>query len=248
VFRPAETIGVSYRAWSRGASEAVLYADYRNAFKPAAIDFGPDFTPDILLPETAQSYEAGLKGSLVGGDFSYQLEFFLQNFENLVVATSTGALANAAQERLKGLDFEARYQLVEDLALTGNFAYHDARFGQYLFFDGISNVDVAGKNLTLAPHILASAGILYERAEGFNATVVVNYVGSRFLDEENTARVGGYATLAATLGYQFGLYGITLEGTNLTNQRPPVTASEFGSQSYYLLPARTLWLRLSSRL
>ena len=28
------------------------------------------------------------------------------------------------------------------------------------------------------------------------------------------------------------------------NQRPPVTASEFGSQSFYVLPARLVFLRL----
>jgi hypothetical protein len=36
---------------------------------------------------------------------------------------------------------------------------------------------------------------------------------------------------------------VTLEGTNLTNVRPPVSASEFGSQSFYLLNARMVWFR-----
>jgi hypothetical protein len=48
----------------------------------------------------------------------------------------------------------------------------------------------------------------------------------------------------ATLGYSFGASSVSFEGTNLSNQRPPVTASEFGSQSFYLLNARMLWLRV----
>lgn len=244
--RPSETVGASYRAWSDGASEAVLYADYRNAFKPSAIDFGPDYTPDVLLPETAQSYEAGVKGAF--GRLSYQSELFLQDFQNLVVATSTGALANAAKEQLKGAELEARYAATEDLSLAANLAYHDARFRQYLFFDGVSTVNVAGNELTLSPHVLASAGLFYQPKTGFNATVVVDYVGRRFLDEENTAPTGAYATLAATLGYRFERYALTLEGTNLTNQRPPVTSSEFGSESFYLLPARMVWLKLGAAL
>ena len=76
---------------------------------------------------------------------------------------------------------------------------------------------------------------------------MLNYVGRRFLDEENTAPAGGYARLDATLGYRFGHYELALAGTNLTNQRPPVSASEFGSESFYLLNARTLWLRLTYR-
>ncbi len=244
VVRPSETVGASWRAWQEGGDEAVLYADFRGAFKPAAIDFGPDYTPDILNPETAQSYEIGVKGAAGAGLLSYELEGFLQNFRNLVVATPTGALANAASERLKGVELETRWRVAPDLALAANLAWHDARFGNYLFFDGVNTVNVVGNELTLSPHILASAGLLYTPDQGWNATLVANYVGRRYLDEENTASAGAYTTLAATIGYRFGKYLVALEGTNLTNARPPVSASEFGSQSFYLLNARMVWLRL----
>jgi iron complex outermembrane receptor protein len=244
VVRPSETIGVSYRAWRDGGDEAVLFADYRNAFKPSAQDFGPDFQPTVLLPETAQSYEAGIKGALANGALTYDLEGFLQNFQNLVVPLPTGFLTNAAGERLEGVELETRYHLTPDLAVAGSIVYHNDQFTNYLFFNGVSSVNVAGNQLTLSPHILASGGILYTPPTGFNATVVVNYVGDRYLDEENLAKVPGYTTLAATVGYKFGKYQISLEGTNLTNQRPPVSASEFGSSSFYLLNARMLWLNL----
>ncbi len=242
--KPAGTIGASYKAWENGGDEAVLYADYRNAFKPSAQDFGPDYQPTVLLPETAQSYEAGVKGALAASALSYDAEIFLQNFQNLVVPLPTGFLTNAAHEQLKGIEFETRYELLPNLALAANFAYHDDRFGQYFFFNGVSSVNVAGRELTLSPHVLASGGVLYTPAQGFNATFVVNYVGRRYLDEENIAPVDGYTTLAATAGYRFDHYLVSVEGTNLTNQRPPVSASEFGSESFYLLNARMLWLRL----
>ncbi|HKD22227.1 MAG TPA: TonB-dependent receptor [Rhizomicrobium sp.] len=245
-FRPSETIGASYRVWDEGADEAVFYADYRNDFKPAAIDFGPDFQPAVLKPETAKSYELGIKGIGAGGALTWQGEMFLQDFQNLVVAADTGFLTNAAASRLRGVEVEARYEPAPDLVLAANFAWHDDRYVQYQFFDGTSYIDVAGNELPLSPHILASAGVLYAPPQGLNATLTVNYVGRRFLDEENTASVAGYAALAATLGYRIGRYGLTLEGTNLTNRRPPVSASEFGSSSFYLLPPRMLWLRLSA--
>jgi iron complex outermembrane receptor protein len=244
IIRPTETLGISYRLWADGKDELIAYVDYRNAFKPAAIDFGPDYTPDLLRPETAKSYEAGLKGAAAGGRFTYQAELFSLNFENLVVATSSGALANAAGERLKGIEAEIHYQLMPDLGLVANASYHDARFTQYLFFDGNANVDVAGRELPLSPHVLAGLGLLYTPNQGLSASVVGRYIGRRFLDEENTAPVGGYTTLDANVGYRIGAYQVMVEGTNLTNQRPPVSASEFGSQSFYLLPARMTWLRL----
>ncbi len=247
VVRPAGTVGASNRIWQNGADEAVIYADYRNAFKPSALDFGPDYQPAVLLPETAQSYEAGLKGAMLGGRLTYDSELFLQKFNNLVVATSSGALANAAKEELKGVEVGARLQVMPDLALVGNLAYHDAHFTKYLFADPNSgdDVDVAGRSLPLSPHVLASTGILYTPKTGFYFTVVGNYIGRRYLDEENTAPVGAYATLATTVGYQFGRYTVSFEGTNLTDRRPPVTSSEFGSESFYLLRGRTTWLKLS---
>jgi iron complex outermembrane receptor protein len=244
MIRPSETAGVSYRAWVEGKNEAVVFADVRNAFKPAAIDFGPDFTPNLLSPETTQSYELGVKGAALDGHLSYQAELFQLNFHNLVVRTDSGALANAAGEKLKGVEAEVRYQVTADLELAGSASYHDATFTKYLFFDGLSNVDVAGRQLTLSPHMLASAGILYTPSHGPFATAVARYVGRRFLDPENTAAVGGYSTLDANVGYVFGRIRVTIEGTNLTNQRPPVTSSEFGSQSFYLLPARMTWIRI----
>jgi iron complex outermembrane receptor protein len=242
--RPSETIGVSYRAWVDGKDEFIVYADFRNAFKPAAIDFGPDYTPDILNPETAQSYEGGVKGAAADGRLTYQAEMFLLNFSNLVVANSEGALVNAGGERLKGVEAEARYQITPDTTIAASGSYHDARFTQYQLFDGVSSIDVGGNQLTLSPHILASAGLLYTPKRGVNATAVARYVGRRYLDEENTAVVGGYTTIDANLGYSWGSVRVTLEAANLTNQRPPVTSSEFGAESFYLLPARTLWIRL----
>jgi iron complex outermembrane receptor protein len=244
VRRLTETIGTSYQFWADGKDEAVAYADYRDAFKPAAIDFGPDYTPDLLLPEGAHSYELGLKGSAGDGRFSYQAEVFRLDFTNLVVATSSGALANAAAERLSGIEAEARYEVAPDLALAASAAWHDATYTNYLFFDGTSNVDVAGRELPLSPQVLASAGVLFTPRRGFTATAVIRYVGRRYLDEQNSAAVGGYVTEDATLGYSLGPTRVSLEGTNLSNQRPPVTASEFGSQSFYLLNARMLWLRV----
>ena len=35
--RPTETVGASYRLWADGKDEAVLYADYRDAFKPLSL-------------------------------------------------------------------------------------------------------------------------------------------------------------------------------------------------------------------
>ena len=75
--------------------------------------------------------------------------------------------------------------------------------------------------------------------------MTANYVGSRFLDEANSAPATSYATIDASLGYRWSRFGLAVHGYNLTDRRPPVSQSEFGSGSYYLLPARAWFFDLT---
>ena len=250
--RLSGTAGASYRVWKSGADQTVLFANYRNAFKPAAIDFGPDYRPDVLNAETAQSYEVGVKGALLGGRLDYQAGAFLLNFKNLVVTTTdengNPLVQNAGGERLKGIEFESRYHATADLALVGNISYHDARFTQFIASEGGENVDAAGHQLTLSPHLLGAVGILYTPAQGLYASVVANYVGRRFLDIANQAPTGSYMTQDLTVGYRWPRYSISFNGYNLSNKRVPVSASEFGDQSFYLLTGRTVFVSFGASL
>ena len=242
IVKLSETLGASYRLWHHGPESVSVYADVRSAFKPSAIDFGPDFTPDLLQPETALSYETGLKGVTAGGSLEYQAELFQMNFNNLVVATPSGALANAAGEKLKGIELESRWHMTKQFDVVGSASYHDTRFTNYEFFDGVNTVNVQGNQLPLAPHVVAAAGLLYAPVNGWSGNAILKYSGRRYLDEENIAVVGGYTAIDANLAYSWDKYRISLDGTNLSNQRPPVTSSEFGSESFYLLNGRTIFV------
>ena len=252
VTRASGMAGASYALWRTGADEAVLYADYRNSFKPAAIDFGPDYTPTVLNPETAQSYEGGVKGRLLNGIVDYDVNGFLVDFKNLVVATTDAEgdpiLQNAGGQKLRGAEAEFGFNLPNYVKLSFNGSYHNATFTQYVATEGGANVNASGKELPLSPHWLGSLGLLYEPPRGFTATSVVSYIGRRYLDLANQAPVGGYTTIAASAGYRFGQYDLEVTGTNLSDQRPPVTESEFGDSSYYLLPGRTVLVSLSAAL
>lgn len=252
VTRGTYMAGASYRIWSRGPDEAVAYVDYRDSFKPAAIDFGPDYTPDVLDPETAQNYEGGVRGKLFGGVLRYDASAFQVDFHNLVVATTDAdgnpILQNAGGQRLRGAELELVAGLSHALSIVLDGSYHDARFTRYLATEGGANVDASGNQLPLSPHWLGSVGLLYTPTRGLHGTATLNYVGRRYLDLANGAPIGGYETVAATFGYRFGRYDLRVVGDNLSDQRPPVTASEFGDQSYYLLNGRTVVVALEARL
>ena len=249
VTRLSGSVGVSYLAWSSGKDSLSAFANYKNVFKPAAIDFGPDNTPDILKPETARSYELGLKGRFANGLFQIEASLFQLDFRNLVVATTDAdgdpIFENAGGERLRGIEAESRWQLAPELLLASAFSYHDAKFTHYIANEGGANIDASGNQLTLSPHVLASAGLIYKPAKGPFGSATLNYVGRRYLDIANTAKASPYAVVDARAGYRWPRYELSAVAENLSNARPAVTASEFGDQSYYRLPGRRVLVDLT---
>jgi outer membrane receptor protein involved in Fe transport len=252
--RPSGSIGVSYIAWGGegAAQQGTLFADYRDTFKPAAIDFGPDVNPQILQPETGKSYEAGMRLKTLGGRLAWEVAAFRLDLENLVVhqVDQNGApiLANAGNERFEGVESEIRWSFAADTSVMASYSYHDARFGNTISTEGGTTAQLSGHQLELSPHNLAALGLQFAPVRGPQAAVQLAYIGRRFLDRLNTAPTGGYTTLDARLAYRFARGTFSLNGYNLTDRRAPVTGSEFGDESYYLLPARRVMFEVSYNL
>jgi iron complex outermembrane receptor protein len=242
--------GASFLAWHDDNGGVWVYADYKDAFKPAAIDFGPEAEGEILKPETAQTIEAGLKGSHGGGRFNWQASASRMDFENLVIARTVNgrpSLENAGEQRFEGVEVEGKYRLSEALILQGSYAHHSAEFRDFVQeFDGVPT-QLRGHTLELSPDQLGALGLTWAPERGLVGWGSVNYIGERFLNKRNTAVAGSYTTVAAGIGYRFERGEVRLDGFNLTDERDPVAESELGESQYYRLPARFLRASLTWR-
>lgn len=241
--KPSGSIGASYLLWSDGGNALTAFADYRDTYKPAAIDFGPEAEGEILKPETADSWEAGLKGRLADGRIDWEFSYFHMNFSNLVIPEDIGGLpglANGGKERFKGAEIEGDWRVSPDFRVRATYAYHDARYtDREVLLDDGTVVNYAGNRLEASPQNLAALGLLYTPVLGFEGTIVWNYVGRRFLDQENETPVGSYVIVDANIGYRFDKWELRLDGYNLTDRRDPVAISELGDGQAYRLPGRT---------
>ncbi len=240
--RGAGSIGVSFRAWEKSEDSLWLFADYRNTFKPAAIDFGPEAEGDLLEPEDADMIEAGLKGVNADGRLGWEVSGYHMSFRNVVVATQVNglpAIANVGEEKFDGAEAEISWAIARDLRAQATYAYHKSEFGNYLAdFGGPQPQQLEGNRIEMVPEDLASVGVLYLPPKGFNANVIAQYVGSRYLNMRNTALADAYATWSAGVGYRFGHAEVRIDGVNLNDRRDPVAESELGDGQYYLMPAR----------
>lgn len=246
--RLSGSLGANWHVWRSGEDVLSLYADIRSTSKPAALDFGPEAEGELLLPESASSVEFGVKGQFLDGRLDWDLSAFSMTFNNLVVAQTVDGLpglVNAGREHFKGAELEAHYTVAHDLQLGGHYAYHDARFADYVQnFDEVPT-QLSGRRLEMSPQNLGGVGIVYSPAQGPQASLVYNHVGSRFLNKRNTALASAYNVVDASLGYRFSRCEVRLSGRNLGNRRDPVAESELGEGQYYRLPARMVELGLT---
>ena len=240
--RLAGSLGASWRLWQSGGSSITAFADYRDTYKPAAIDFGPEAEADILRPETAHGWEAGFKAAH-GTRLNAELSYFDTRFANLVIRENVDglpSLANAGKERFRGIEGEIRWSPLPDLTLFGSAAWHLAKFTDYARLRPDDSIQqLAGNRLELSPKYLASAVATYAPATGPQASATLRYVGSRFLNKGNSVTARAYAAIDARLGWKFaGGWGAFIDAENLTNRRDAVTESELGDAQFYRMPGR----------
>jgi len=250
VTRGSGMAGMSFLAHETSDGAIWLYADWRDSYKPAALDFGPEAEAEILDTETADSWEAGIKGRHLGGRLEWELSAFQMDFENLVVAQVVNglpALVNAGNERFKGAELETEFRFLPDLIARLVYSRHDAKFQDYVqAFDGVPT-QLDGNRLEMSAKDMGGLGLLWFPDRGFNANVQADYVGERFLNKRNTAPTPSYTTYSAGIGYRFDRWDLRVLGDNLTDERDPVAESELGDAQYYRLPARNVRVIWSAR-
>ena len=104
--------GLRWSAWQAGRDALSWYVDYRNSYKPLAVDFGPEAEVGLLQPETSNSYEAGAKLQLLDGRLDADASVFRMDFSNGLTyaydASGNFGRANGGKTRFQGFELEAQ--------------------------------------------------------------------------------------------------------------------------------------------
>lgn len=119
------------------------YASFSKGFRSGGFNSAPqsanEFTP--FDPETASSYEIGLKSSFFDNKVIFNLAGFYMDYKDLqasaVVTAPNGnelirVISNAADARIKGLEIEMTVRPVPNLVFTGNFGLTDAEYKDFV--------------------------------------------------------------------------------------------------------------------
>ncbi|TJY60822.1 TonB-dependent receptor [Sinimarinibacterium sp. CAU 1509] len=230
-----------------------FYTSYARGYKSGgfnAISFtGEDIEYE---PETAQTYELGMKGKFFDSTLSLNTTLYRTEFDNLQVLAFNGFffdVSNAASAYSQGLEADFMWLTpFEPLSISGSLGILDARYKGYdsapaPYGSAQDTQDLSGKRIAFAPSKTATltptlslplfAGLVTQ------LSVDVLYQGDQYTDTDldpNTY-VDDYTMYSAriSLSDEQGLWAVTFGGSNLTDRRVlnQVTDATFFPGTYF---------------
>jgi outer membrane receptor protein involved in Fe transport len=116
--------------------DLMAYASYTTGFKAGGYGY---VSADTFAPEYVTAYELGFKSTWLEHRATANVALFWDDYKNLQLAsnftTSAGVpitiIGNAARSRSRGVEFGGAFRATEDLTLSADLAYLDAKFTSY---------------------------------------------------------------------------------------------------------------------
>ncbi|MCX7173600.1 MAG: TonB-dependent receptor [Proteobacteria bacterium] len=229
--RVTPTVGVSY-ALSKTTN---LYAKYSTGFKSGG--WNTDFLSTAQVAtgikfdtETVKSYEAGVKGKLLGGRMQYDVAVFSSQFDRYQVfqfvqigAATALVLNNAAKVDTRGIEASTRLRVSRDFDIGANLGILRAEYKNFPNGGG-PGVDYSGQPVADTPKLTAALTATYRipapsLGGGFELSGDYSHRGSAVLGgifPDLPARNLVNARLAYTPSS--GKWSANLWARNLTNQ------------------------------
>ncbi|MEP9360408.1 TonB-dependent receptor [Sphingomonas sp. KR3-1] len=201
-------------------------------------------------PETARSYEVGLKSDLLDRHLRLNLSAYQTDYDDLQVngyniATNTNQLTNAGKARYRGVEVEAQ-AVLGGFRIDGNVGYVDPKYSEYIIAVAGVPTNVASQaKFANVPNWTYHVGAQYalETPSSGKFTLRGDFTGKGnsptyvlISQAPNTAQVPNYgveSNFSARLMWDFQVQGHKMRaqvfGENLTNNRYLTFASDFGA-------------------
>jgi len=201
--------------------ESTAYATYTRGYKGAAFNIFFNLTATgtgVIDPETVNSFEIGLKNSLLGGKMALNLAAWYAKYYNyqannpdLVAGVVVTRLTNAGDVSTKGASLDLIWRPITNLNVSGGIAYTDAQVDQFNVPPGGNPLAVvpAGTQLPNAPAWKGALGASYTvETHGF-ANVTMGFQSS--WQSSQLSQLDANATVrAATTIPSYGLLDLNL--------------------------------------
>lgn len=212
------------------ADDMLAYASAAKGFKGGGWQSGAGNAIAASIPynpETAWTYELGLKTELFGGRMRFNAAAFYTDFQDLQVELLDDVnlvlvIANAADAVVKGLEVEMDAALTESLTLFASGSYIDSEYKDYI--DPLRGFDYSGNTIQRTPETQYRVGFDFNRPVSRNIVLIGNaqysYQSKFYFGPDSTNFEPSYGLLDMRLGFgqADGNWSVLAWARNLTDE------------------------------
>jgi iron complex outermembrane receptor protein len=193
------------------------------------------FSPVIVIPEdgseldpsSARNYEVGHRWQGLGGRVDTSVALYHVTRDNLTIRTSGVRFVQAGEYKAKGVDLDVNTDLGYRTHLLLSYGFSQPRF------EDSDDEELTGLMPRYVPKHTANVWLRKDWAAGFNASIGLRYVGSQFVNDSNTTRLGGFTIFSGAVGYRAErLWEWSLNAENLFNKERYFLPGHFSNQAF----------------
>lgn len=176
------------------------YVSYMTGYNPV---IGVNAAGQLLLPETSEQSEIGVKYEPVGLNARFSVAYFDLKRKNALTTDPNNPLLQTQNGEVtsRGVELEAVANITPDFKLVASYTNYE------LFVSKDLNAALVGTVPTNTPREMASVWTDYTFREGplagFGLGGGVRYIGSSFADQANTAAVPSFVLGDLALHYEW---------------------------------------------
>jgi len=187
------------------------YVSYGESFLPSS---GLDAAGNPFKPSRGKQVEMGIKFQPATSNSLFTAAIFdLQKTNVVGYDPVADEQRQIGKQRSRGIELEAKTELLKDLNLVASYTRLDAKVLQS------ADSSEVGKKPATVPEQTASLWLDYAMANGFGLGGGMDYVGRRQNDEANTSAEGVFTLLNVLVRYNYGAWRFTLNVTNLLDKQ-----------------------------
>jgi catecholate siderophore receptor len=193
--------------------QQTYYASYGTSFNPSAEFVSLSAAQVGLDPEKNRTFEVGAKFSLFEDRIGLGGSLFRIEKTNARTVDPTNATVTIldGEQRVDGFEFEANGRITDRWSVLAGYTYLDGEITE-------ANDATKGKTLQNTPKHSGFGWTTYEVLEGLEVGAGAYYVGTRFANNTNTAKVPDYWRLDAMVSYTINDVRFALNGYNLADE------------------------------
>ncbi|MBM3855485.1 MAG: TonB-dependent receptor, partial [Verrucomicrobia bacterium] len=203
--------------------EINAYASFSRAAEPVTQLVSFTATSNDFSLQKGRQYEAGIKGTWLGGKLDATAAVFDLLKKDLLTSTLdpvTGLRINQqiGAQKSKGAELALAVSPGDGWRVEANVAHTDARFADFNENLGTSVISRAGKRPSNVPKWVANLFVAKRLAGGLAVSGGPRWVSDRFGNNNNSVVAEGYVTLDGSITFPWRRWHFSLRGRNLLDE------------------------------